>query len=122
MNRSDWRFKYSSDDLRAACEKIIAHSRERLAHWQGRYEKAKVDAESQTVKAKVKTQQVTGGERAVVDYEVDRSAQRELDLSQQKIEHHTARIEEYDRWRRGFAANALAWFDLDPDDISYFEL
>ena len=122
MNRNAFRFTYSSADLMAACQKIIDHSNDRLVHWQGRYEAAKKDVESQTVKVKVITHQVTGGERASVSADIDRGPEVELNLAQAKLEHHREQVETYDRWRRGFLANPDASFELDPEDIAFFRL
>lgn len=121
-NRHSWKFTYSSQDLLAAVNKIIEHAEERLVHWTGRYEQAKHDAVSQTVQVKVVTHAVTGGERASLQADFDKTAQEELNLAQQKMDWHRGRIEEFDRWRRGFTANNDHLFELDPEDIAYFEL
>ena len=120
--RNDIRFGYKGHELRDACQAVVDNSTARLEHWKERYEAAVTELENTAVKVKVERHQVTGGEQAYVKTEVNLDAQRELTLAEQKIKYHQARIEEFDRWRRGFTHNADASFVLDPEDVAYFVL
>lgn len=118
MQRQDWRFKYLGEDLRIAAIKRRDYHVERASWWSAESEVAEDALKNATVT--FREEQVTGGKRVAAV--IDPALQRRFDECQQKIQSHDARAEEYDRWVRGFAANPLAEFQLDPDDIAYFEL
>lgn len=120
--RGEWKFQYQGETLAAACSELVEHHAQRLDYWKGEYERLVEEAETTAVTLKVTRQQVTGGERAYVQADIDRSITERIDTAQKKVEEHGRLVDEYDRWRRGFEHNPAATFELDPDDIRYFDL
>lgn len=116
--RSKLEFDYTGAALGAACEKKRDHHEERLKWWEGELETAREAFKGAAVT--FQEYPVTGGVRTQAL--IDPAKQRRMDECHAKVEEHRVKREEYDRWGRGFRANADAHFALDPDDIAYFGL
>jgi hypothetical protein len=116
--RNKLEFSYRGMALAEACGKRRDHHQERLAFWQSELEAAREAFKGAAVT--FEDYPVTGGVRTQAV--IDPGKQRRLDECQGKVTGHRDKAEEYDRWARGFTANADAVFALDPEDIAYFGL
>jgi hypothetical protein len=116
--RSKLEFDYTGQAVAGACEKKRDHHQARLDFWQAELAAAK-DA-FRTAAVEIGEYPVTGGTR--LQAVIDPAKQQRMDECHRKVEEHRGKIEEYDRWHRGFTANSDSHFALDPDDIAYFGL
>jgi hypothetical protein len=116
--RDKLQFDYAGETLAVACEKKRDHHTERRQWWEAERETAKAAFKEAGVE--FREYPVTGGNR--LEAVIDPPKQARLNECQQKVTDHHLRAGEYDRWARGFRANADAHFALDPDDIAYFGL
>ncbi len=117
--RSKLEFDYTGETLAVACEKKRDHHESRQTFWAAEMETAREAFKGAAVQ--FQDYPVTGGgvrTQAVIDP----GKQRRLDECTGKVDEHRKQREEYDRWARGFRANADSHFALDPDDIAYFGL
>lgn len=116
--RDKLQFDYTGETLAAACEKRRDHHAGRREWWEDELAKAKDAFKDAGVE--FREYPVTGGTR--LDAVIDPPKQQRLNECQGKVSDHRDKAETYDRWARGFRANASAHFALDPDDIAYFGL
>jgi hypothetical protein len=116
--RGKLEFDYTGQALAAACAKKRDHHQARLDFWQGELATAKEAFRSAAVQ--IEEYQITGGTR--LQGVIDPAKQQRMDECHRKVTDHQAKVEEYDRWHRGFTANSDSHFALDPDDIAYFGL
>lgn len=116
--RDKLQFDYTGGTLAVACEKKRDHHASRQQWWNTELEAAKEVFRAAGVE--FREYPVTGGSR--LQAVIDPPNQQRLDECQAKVTGHEKRREEYDRWARGFRANADSHFALDPDDIAYFGL
>ena len=116
--RDKLQFDYAGETLAVACEKKRDHHESRQAFWAAELVTAKEAFKGAGVE--FREYPVTGGTR--MDAVIDPARQARLNECQGKVAEHQKKREEYDRWARGFRANADSHFVLDPDDIAYFGL
>ena len=116
--RDKLQFDYAGQVLAEACERRRDHHAQRREFWEAELETAKAAFRGAGVE--FREYPVTGGTR--LDAVIDPPKQARLNECQGKVAEHRGKAEEYDRWARGFRANAECRFALDPDDIAYFGL
>jgi hypothetical protein len=117
--RDKFQFSYPGQVLAEACERRRDRHAGRCEFWEAELATAKAAFKDAGVE--FREYPVTGGGTRL-DAVIDPPKQQRLNECQGKVAEHRGKIEEYDRWARGFRANADSPFALDPDDIAYFGL
>jgi hypothetical protein len=118
MRRNEFRFKFSSTDLREAAQKKEKHHLDRLRH----YEAAFADADKEmTNTARVEEMAVTGGTQRVLRY--DQGLEQKVNKLRSKRDEHKRASEVFGRWARALRSpDGYTLFDLDIDDVEFFGL
>lgn len=122
-NRNNWKFKYSGSSLAMAAGECKEYHEKRLEFWQNELTIAEDTLKNSTVTFhEYQGTVVAGQQNKSIQPMIDPTLQQRFAVCQGKVNEHAQKIEDFDRWRRGFEHNDQETFELDPEDISYFHL
>lgn len=116
--RNEWKFKYNTTVLLNAASDKIDYYEDRVSFWTEELEKAeKAVKESQV---EIKQYPVTGGKR--MEVKIDPTLSRRYDECSDKLEQHKKNLKKFETYWRAFHTSKDKEFELDLDDIEYFDL
>lgn len=118
MSRHDWTFEVPAKTLLTAARKKDDYHTARKQYWEDVLEESEKEMISQGIK--VKKYSVTGGTRRERSF--DSALERRCNEAEDKIEKHTAKIKEYQRFRAALAQAEGRSFELTINDWEFFGL
>jgi hypothetical protein len=125
MMREKWEFEYTAAQLTEAATKKIEFHQERLAWWKEK---------RATVMATIRAEGIEINEKIVMEYRSPKSQdwnngsqvmirndlQKALHECQDKLAHHTGKLQDYSGWQQMLGANPDAKQHLDIEDWLFF--
>lgn len=122
MNRSNWKFSYSTEKLAEAALQKKAMHENRLMWWQQR--SAKIEEEVQKIGVRIEKSAASifsNSGNPTAQISIDEKYQSQIDEAQSRINFHINKIKEYDGWIQVFSAeNTPKRLELDNDDWLFF--
>lgn len=128
MNRDNWTFRYTANQLAEATRAKIEHHVKCLEFWDSRREQliAEIRADGIEVNEKtvlqtperphIKGRDWTGGGDVMIRNDLRKS----LAESYEKLSYHTVRRDQYNGWLQAFTDNPENSHELDMDDWQFF--
>ena len=125
MLREKWEFSYTAEQLSEATAKKLAYHQERLAWWKEKRLSvmATIRAEGLEISEKIaleyrspKSMDWNNSSQVVIRNDLKTALQE----CQEKLVHHTSKIQEYSGWHQMLKANPQAQQSLDIEDWLFF--
>ncbi|MEE8503970.1 MAG: hypothetical protein V3T26_05925 [candidate division NC10 bacterium] len=118
MERSQWKFRFAAALVAEAAQNRADHHRDRRKWWEDELEKT--DKQLRETGVEFRSHEVTGGQR--LDLAVDPTLKNRYEEGRFKVQAHTEKWEEFERWTFALetAAEDVVVLELDIDDIAFF--